>query len=190
MKASNVRIGQGQPAELPPGVRPLFGADDDNSVPLEVAAASAPRARVAELPSRVTMPNGSTAEFVIDARGRRLQLRTLSIVEEQDALVAMGVHADSGIARARALLAMQIASIDDMGMPIPKNDRQYRAMLQQVGHEGVDAVFSHRRPAPTGEPLMVLDGAPGDYILAPVDGGVGLFPAEAVNDNGDKLAKN
>jgi hypothetical protein len=178
MKPSNLRTAS--PAAMPPDMSPMLSDDDDADV---AAAAPRPMPRVAELPSRATLPNGTVVEFVTDSLGRRLQIQDLDVWDEQSALLAMGAHSDNDLARARALLAMQIRSIDDEGLPMPQTFAQYRNFLRKVGKEGLDAVFAHRRPAPTGEPAAVLEGTPADFRLMAIDAGsVGVFPVEPASD--------
>lgn len=99
-------------------------------------------------PAPVAVPAPS-AEFLTDSLGRKLQLRELSILDEQDVIVSAGPHGDNNRTLGRALLAARIAAIvgtspDDVeGIPIPRTHEHYRRMMAKVGREGIEAVFAH-----------------------------------------------
>jgi hypothetical protein len=77
---------------------------------------------------------------VTDARGRRLRLREMTLLQEQDLIVAMGAHAESEQALRRAFLAARVADIDGNAVEVPMTNRIYRAMMDRVGKEGLAAV--------------------------------------------------
>ncbi|HEY1504106.1 MAG TPA: hypothetical protein VGF92_07390 [Stellaceae bacterium] len=88
------------------------------------------------------------AQTVVDSLGRKLTLRELSLLQETDLIVAMPPpHANNSMALGRALLAARVASIDGEPMDIPLGAPSYRAMLQQVGKEGLTAVIIAVTPA-------------------------------------------
>lgn len=92
------------------------------------------------------------AVFVEDADERRLQLRELTILEENDVIIAAGSHGDNIRTLNRVLLAARVAGIthkgdeDPIGMPIPKTEDQYREMMLLVGRAGINAVADYLSP--------------------------------------------
>jgi hypothetical protein len=140
MKVSNVSTRT--PAELPPGVRPLFGDDDDGPTAPPVAPVPA-RPQVAALPRGV--------ELITDDDGRKLQLRELTLLEESDVIIASGAHGENQRTLNRALLCARVAAITDqdgdpVGIPVPKTPEHYKRMMTLVGRAGINAVVAHLMP--------------------------------------------
>lgn len=95
------------------------------------------------------------SDVVTDARGRKLKLRELSLLNEVDLLASMPpAHAAQPMVLGRAMLAARVEWIDDEPIAIPVNAIQYRSMMQTVGREGIAAVI--------GATMMASDeGEPG-----------------------------
>lgn len=80
---------------------------------------------------------------VTDSKGRKLLLRELTLLEEQDLIAAMGIeHSSNQFVLTRSLFAARVAEIDGERVTFPVTKTLYRAMLQRVGHEGLEAVFA------------------------------------------------
>lgn len=89
---------------------------------------------------------------MIDAKGRRLVLRDLTLLEEQDLIAAMPAnHSAQQLVLGRALMAARVASIDGERSEIPLSALQYRAMLQRVGKEGLAVVYGTLPKATDGD---------------------------------------
>lgn len=102
-------------------------------------------------------PASAAPAAIVDAAGRRLVLRELSLLQEQDLLAAMGPdHAGNSLTLSRALLAARVAEIDGRAVPVPTSNPLYRAMLQQVGKDGLAAVVATMTP-PEGEEAAAAD---------------------------------
>jgi hypothetical protein len=124
-------------------------------------------------PTKPSIPSGP--ETITDSLKRKLTLRTLSLPEEQDLIASMGMHADNDRTLGRAMMAARIAMIDGTVLAVPVNNRLYRAMLTQVGHAGVEAVFRTLVPDIQGEPVAILPGSVDDYRLQVFEDGVGVY---------------
>lgn len=130
------------------------------------------------------------AAVITDRLGRRLALRELGLIEEQDIIVAMGPHSQNEVALRRGMYAAQIAMVDDQPIAVPTTYRLYRAMMQLVRIEGVVAVMEHFAPRePVGEPLAQLDGGPDGYILVPENGGTAVYRVAGAEEDGVDDAK-
>ncbi|TAL01844.1 MAG: hypothetical protein EPO08_09140 [Rhodospirillaceae bacterium] len=82
-------------------------------------------------------------DVITDAKGRKLKLRELTLLEEQDLLVAMGLeHSNNALVLGRAFMAARIAEIDGAPVLVPTNHIDYRALLQRVGKDGLAAVLA------------------------------------------------
>jgi hypothetical protein len=81
---------------------------------------------------------------IMDAKGRRLVLRELTIMEEMDLHVAMGDEAcGNRLVLMRCTMASRVGSIDDEIIVAPATPAEFRLMMTKVGREGIDAVYSH-----------------------------------------------
>lgn len=81
---------------------------------------------------------------IVDSLNRKLVLRELSMLEEQDYLTALGPDVCTNqLVLGRAMIMARIASIDGVPIPVPRNNMQYRAMIGLVGREGTAAVILH-----------------------------------------------
>jgi hypothetical protein len=96
-------------------------------------------------------------EILIDSKGRKIKLRELTLLEEQDVIAAMPPnHSAQSLVLGRSLMAARVASIDGVDCFIPISTIQYRAMLGHIGKEGLAAVIeSLPKPAADGEPNAV-----------------------------------
>jgi hypothetical protein len=78
---------------------------------------------------------------VVDARGRRIALRRVGVVEQLRLFKALGPELSEnrayfGLAR----LAAAIAMIDDVPLPFPASEAGVETVLDRLGEEGVAAV--------------------------------------------------
>jgi hypothetical protein len=101
------------------------------------AAAAAASPRTQEAPAAPSPGDGT----IVDAKGRKLTLRELTLLEEQDMMAAMPEsHCQNRLVLGRALLVAQVATINGDPVDVPLTPAQYRAMLHQVGKESLEAV--------------------------------------------------
>jgi len=92
---------------------------------------------------------------VIDASGRRLVLRELSLLEEVDLYSAVGSQdVDNKGVMSVALLVSRVVSIDGSPVKVPTTGGELRALIKRVGREGVTAI--QKAMAPPGK---AKDGA-------------------------------
>lgn len=80
-------------------------------------------------------------DVLIDSKGRKITLRELTLLEEQDLMAAMPEsHCRNALVLGRALLAARVATINGEDQDVPITPAQYRAMLHAVGKEGLDVI--------------------------------------------------
>jgi hypothetical protein len=96
---------------------------------------------------------------VVDAKGRKLRFRQLTLLQETDLIMAMGKHAENQLLLGRALLAAQVASINGDEVDLPQGEREYRAMLQRVERDGISAVVARNAPAAAKDGGETADAA-------------------------------
>ena len=98
----------------------------------------------------VVLPDG----LIVDARGRRLKLRELTLLQELDLMAVAGDNrASNRIWWVHVYNAAKVAEIDGIPMPFPTSDQEMRAMIARVEADGVAAVLAHLNPVAgqTGE---------------------------------------
>jgi hypothetical protein len=96
---------------------------------------------VTTTPSARVIAAAQAAPSVIDAEGRRLQLRKLTALDKLRLFKAAG----PGLAQNQpwlgmAVLAASVAAIDDVPVPPPANEQQVEALVARLGDAGIAAV--------------------------------------------------
>jgi len=94
-----------------------------------------------EVKSTVVESSGDS-EILTDSLGRKIRTRIPEILEEYDLMSAVGAHeaanpATSGLAR----ITLYVAQIDDVPILPPRTRTQMRAILKQLGNEGIQVVM-------------------------------------------------
>lgn len=89
-----------------------------------------------EKPETRALPLGT----IIDARGRKIVVKSLDALEEFRLAKIMGPHGESSWARSIALQACAVRSIDGDPEAFINNDRDIELMVQRLGSEGFEAV--------------------------------------------------
>lgn len=91
----------------------------------------------------------AAAPEVIDARGRRLVLRRMSMLDKLRLFKAAGpVLAQNAPWIGIALLACSVVAIDEVPVPPPSSEGQIEALVRQLGDEGIRAVAGAIEVAP------------------------------------------
>jgi hypothetical protein len=81
-----------------------------------------------------------------DAKGRKLTLRTLTLLEQTRVLRAIGPAQASNEPYVQTVIAMcMIADIDGVPVLLPTNERQIDGMLDRIGNEAGVAMNVHLR---------------------------------------------
>ncbi|MCW3477653.1 hypothetical protein [Limobrevibacterium gyesilva] len=92
-------------------------------------------------PSARLVAAAQAAPEVVDAQGRRLQLRRLTALDKLRLFKAAGpVLAQNRPWLGMAVLACSVAAIDDVPVPAPGNEGQMEALVQRLGDAGIAAV--------------------------------------------------
>jgi hypothetical protein len=86
------------------------------------------------------MPTENTAVRVTDAKGRLLEVRLLTALEQLDLLEAAGANAGNAAWLGTALMAFSVRAIDGVPRPSPINRRQVRDAVAVLGTVGMSAV--------------------------------------------------
>jgi len=86
------------------------------------------------------------ADVLTDARGRKLTIRKLSVLEQVRLMRAIG-PAQSSNDRYTDLVqvAAMISDIDGIPMPMPVNEKTIDGMIGTLGDEGFSAVLAYMR---------------------------------------------
>jgi hypothetical protein len=80
-------------------------------------------------------------QTVIDAQGRRLELRKLSALEKLRLFKAAGsVLAQNQPWLGIAVLACSVTAIDDVPVPLPHAESLIEGLVQRLGDDGIAAV--------------------------------------------------
>jgi hypothetical protein len=96
--------------------------------------------------------NANGTKTVIDSTGRVLTIGDLTLMQEQDLIAAMPItHVNNALTLGRALMAARISQIDGEAVGPVISERTYRAMLKEVGREGLAAVMAAEAPEPDAE---------------------------------------
>lgn len=86
------------------------------------------------------------ADIVTDAKGRKITLRKLTIVEQVRLLRAMGpVQASNEPYSQVVNMAAMVSDIDGIPVPFPINEVQIDAAIKVIGDEGFSALIVRMR---------------------------------------------
>ncbi len=86
--------------------------------------------------------------MVTDALGRKLTLRRIGALEKLRLYKAVGPQLGQNEPYlAMALLAISVATIDDVPLPAPANEGQIEMIVQKLGDQGLAAVAAALREA-------------------------------------------
>lgn len=81
-------------------------------------------------------------EVVKDILGRSIRTRIPALLEEYDLMAAIGGSEAANPATASmARMTLYVAQIDDVPIVTPRTRPQMRAVLKQLGNEGIQAVM-------------------------------------------------
>jgi hypothetical protein len=110
---------------------------------------------VSETPSVRLVAAAGAASEVVDALGRRLQVRRLTALDRLRVFKAAG-PALSGNAgwMGMATLAFSIAAIDDVPVPQPASEAQVEALVARLGDAGLAAASVQLTNAAAGQPRV------------------------------------
>lgn len=98
-------------------------------------------APVEEEKSTVIKPSGDT-EVIKDDLGRAIRTRLPDILEEYELMAAIGAsEAGNPATSSMARMTLYVAQIDDVAIVVPRTRTQMRAVLKQLGNEGIKAIM-------------------------------------------------
>lgn len=81
-------------------------------------------------------------DFVTDAKGRKLHLRKLTVMDQVRLLRAIGPAQSSNRPYVDLVtMASGVAQIDEVPCIIPTNERQIDAAIERIGDEGFSALM-------------------------------------------------
>ncbi len=84
---------------------------------------------------------GPGAGEVRDGLGRRLLLRRLNALDRLRLFKAVGPALSENAAYlGMAMLAVSVAAVDDVPLPMPASEAQLEALVSRLGDEGLEAV--------------------------------------------------
>ena len=85
-------------------------------------------------------PEVASDNVITDMKGRKITLRTLSVIEEMRLLKMLGEY-NSSYYNFCAQVA-RVAAIDGNVIPVPNSEREVEAVAGRLGKEGVAALMS------------------------------------------------
>lgn len=91
-------------------------------------------------PSEKVLASAFDGKEVVDSKGRKLKLRKPDILDFYDLMSAIGDDSKSPICQHTAMNVLYVASIDGQVVASPKSHREFRATLQRIGFEGIQAI--------------------------------------------------
>ena len=97
---------------------------------------------------------------VTDTQGRRIALRRLTALDRLRLFKAAGpnlAHNDRWLGM--AILAVSVAAIDDIPVPMPANEYQIEALVHRLGDSGIAAVATALEPEPSPRSAETLANA-------------------------------
>jgi hypothetical protein len=95
-----------------------------------------------QLPSEQLMENYWDIT-VTDMKGRKLRLKNPSFNDHYELLRVLGADSEIKDCRNMAEVMLHVAQIDDHVLSRPTSYREYRAVLEKIGFEGMAAVTKH-----------------------------------------------
>jgi hypothetical protein len=93
-------------------------------------------------PSERVVAKASATVQVQDARGRTITLKKPDVLAQFDLIEALGESAKNDVYVAMTLPLIYITKIDDHFVTTPTNKIQIRALIQQLGEDGVNCVMA------------------------------------------------
>jgi hypothetical protein len=85
------------------------------------------------------------ATVLTDAKGRKLTLRNLTVLEQARLFKAAGSDAAMNQPYMNIVqAAVAVAMIDDVPYPMPRNEHTIEAAIGRLGDEGIAAVMAHQ----------------------------------------------
>jgi cellobiose-specific phosphotransferase system component IIB len=91
--------------------------------------------------STIIKASGDT-EVVKDILGREIRTRLPDILEEYELMAAIGANeAANPVTASMARMTLYVAQIDDVVIVVPKTRMQMRAVLKQLGNEGIQVLM-------------------------------------------------
>lgn len=89
-----------------------------------------------------------SGRVIEDARGRRLALRPLSMLDRLRLFKALGSELSMNEAYLGvASLAASVGAIDDVPLPFPASEAAVENAVERLGEEGIEAVATALEPA-------------------------------------------
>lgn len=83
-------------------------------------------------------------ETLVDAKGRKLTTREITVLDQVKLLRAIGPAQSSNTPYVRLVTAAaMVTMIDGTPMPMPVNERQIDAAIERLGDEGFAAIAVH-----------------------------------------------
>lgn len=79
---------------------------------------------------------------VTDAKGRRLGIRELDVMEELDLYEIAGPNSTNGPWLGTAMMVCTVRTLNDAPLPFPSNRNTLRGALGRLGREGIDALYA------------------------------------------------
>lgn len=95
---------------------------------------------VMQTPSKQVLSNLFDGQEITDSAGRKIRLKKPNVLDKYDLFSALGDDSKNMMCLTYALPILHIATIDGMVIEAPKSYAQFRATLQRVGDDGIDAV--------------------------------------------------
>ncbi len=104
---------------------------------------------------------------ITDAKGRRLGIRELDVMEELDLYEIAGPNSTNGPWLGTAMMVCTVRAINGSSQPFPRTQDQVKAALTRIGRDGITAVRKNEREEAAAEAarvaadLLVATQAPG-----------------------------
>jgi len=90
------------------------------------------------------MSGAAIPETITDAKGRKLSLRKLNVLDQVKLLRAIGPDQARNQPYVEIVtMAASVADIDGVPLMLPTNERQIDAAIGRIGDEGVAALMVH-----------------------------------------------
>jgi len=91
------------------------------------------------------MSDASTPTIITDARGRKLTLRKMTVIDQTRMFRAIGADQSQNQPYVQIVeCAYMVSDIDGLPVPAPVSERQIDAAISRLGDDGVAAVMVHR----------------------------------------------
>lgn len=94
-------------------------------------------------PSKQVLANDFDGKEIEDSLGRKIKLKKPNVLDKYDLYSALGDDAKNMMCLTYAIPLLHIALLDGMIVEAPKSYAQFRATLQRVGEEAIEAVNAY-----------------------------------------------